>query len=226
MVKSKHVWFGVALVSSLLYALFWTNLGGERKPEVRPERHELSLPAEPSPLPAPPSRPSSVWAGQEGQPSQADQALHKRLQALEQRIRSIEEAGDEADTRFDQSANAGKPKRVSELQLGDWMQEVIRYDEWDGEYTEQVSVALSAALSNSVGTEAEEVECGQRFCRVALMRADGEKPDIRRLFGKEPFGGTGFTVPRADGQMDVFFPRPGIELQDVRREALQKLGEK
>lgn len=223
--KSKHIWFSAALASLLLYALFWTNLGGERKPEVRSERRELST--EPLPLPVPSSPPSSVWAGQEGHPSQAEQVLHERIQALEQRIRSIEEAGDgKPDTKFGQSANAGKPKRVSELQLGDWMREVIRYDEWDGEYTEQVSVALGTALSNSVGTEAEEVECGQRFCRVALVRADGEEPDIRRLFGKEPFGGTGFTVPRTDGQMDVFFPRPGVELRDVRREALQKISEK
>jgi hypothetical protein len=79
--------------------------------------------------------------------------------------------------------------------------------------------ATSATLERAPELQAQELECGKRFCRALLVDRRGVTVELQPLFGAAPFDGEGFTALGQGGQAEVYFTRAGQSLDALRKEA-------
>lgn len=153
--------------------------------------------------------------------------LSKVLADLESRLRSAEDAIGEPTTDAAVSnsveqatdtavSNSG---RVSEGDLGHWMDETLRVGYWDRDSTTQATEQAVKSLEKAPDVILEDMRCSESFCRATFAQINGEQPDIGSLFGKPPFVNEGFTIHEPDGRVTLYFTQPGESLEALRGEA-------
>jgi hypothetical protein len=153
-------------------------------------------------------------------------AVAEQLAALEARLKGVEAAharGDAAKARSeepsDSTVESGKPKRLSEGDLAAWMRSELGAAGYDPSRTREAEQQIEQSLSALPGVELDDAECGARFCRCTLSRADGERPEVDELFGAPPFVNQAFTIFEADGSVSIFFTSRGVSIDQLRLEA-------
>lgn len=168
------------------------------------------------------------------QETQHEQArLNAALLALAARVGSIESAKSDSpkvvsveenneqqtDTIASSNPNpAPEPRKVSEAELGQWMNESLSMSSADAHLTAQATEQAAMSLAKTPGVNLETMQCDSRFCRATFASKSGRAPNIGDLFGEPPFVTEGFTVNEADGRVSIYFTQPGISLADVRVE--------
>jgi hypothetical protein len=157
--------------------------------------------------------------------------LNERLADLDTRLRSLENTAHEAAS---DSAEQGKdtagpdrgtgkpgPKKISDADIGHWMDETLRAGFFDREATELAREQAVKSIAKLPGLGLEDIQCGRDFCRATFTQENGEPPEIEGLFGEPPFETEGFAVNEADGRVALYFTRPGESLEALRGEAQQ-----
>jgi hypothetical protein len=146
--------------------------------------------------------------------------LAKRLAALEQRVADIRATPPAAEPRAKPSEDGeASPAAASGADLGAWMTETIRGEEWDRKRTEQVEDELATALAKVPNLSLENVECGRRFCSSTFTATDGKASAVAALWGLPPLDGEGFTRTGPTGEISVYFTKPGESLDRLQQEA-------
>jgi hypothetical protein len=179
-----------------------TSLPGHQA-AVQPERRQTAAPA-----------PNSAIV------STQTTALARRLAELEQRVGAMSAeplAPDSKAKRADDSETSPAP--ASGPDLGAWMTEAIRGEEWDRKRTEEVEDELASALARVPNLSVENVECGRRFCSGTFSATDGRAPAVAALWGLPPLDGEGFTRTGPAREVSVYFAKPGESLDRVQQEA-------
>ena len=172
--------------------------------------------------------------------AQQEQArLSAALAALATRLGSVETAVSEPRTnvvgrnRVEQSTDTadlnngtgndgtGKPesRKVSETDLGHWIDETIRIGSGDAYLTAKATEQAAVSLRKFPNVNLENMQCDQRFCRATFTKTNSKESDIQALYGEPPFVSEGFTINEADGRVLLYFTQPGVSLADLRGEA-------
>lgn len=152
--------------------------------------------------------------------SRQQQALVGTMLAdLESRLRAVEvqqePLGDSREG--ERTAERRRPGVVGEADLGRWMDEALDVG-WDPGLTQQIVGEAEGVIADMPGVEIEDMHCGARFCRAAFAGEDGAEPALGDLFGHPPFMNDGFTMLQPDGQVVLYFLRPGESLDALRSE--------
>jgi hypothetical protein len=147
--------------------------------------------------------------------------LDQKMLELEARLANVEAKGkSEPTSAVDSDSSAERaPKRISEAEVAVWMDEALRAAPRDQNWVGQTTAQLEEALKGAPNVDLDEVECGNRFCRVTFSRQDAAPPDLRTLFGTPPFVTEGFTIDTPDGGVMMYFVRAGESLDGLRNEA-------
>lgn len=109
-------------------------------------------------------------------------------------------------------------RKISEAELGQWMDESLSVGSADSHLTAQATEQAAMSLAKTPGVNLEAMQCDPRFCRATFASKTGRAPNVGDLFGEPPFITEGFTVNEADGRVSVYFTQPGVTLADVRGE--------
>lgn len=169
------------------------------------------------------------------QRAQQDQArLSAELAVLNARLGSIETAASEPGTNvvgrnsvepstdaIDFNDGTGKPesRKVSEADLGHWIDETFRVGSGDAHLTAQATEQAAMSLGKLTNINLDTMQCDERFCRATFTKTNGKEPDIQALYGEPPFLTEGFTLYEADGRISLYFTQPGVTLAELRGEA-------
>ena len=168
---------------------------------------------------------------------QAQQARLHRMQAdFDRRLRTVEatdatppagaaiSVGTEADSDTVVMNIDGEPveiEEVSEIDLGRWMDEILRVEYVKQDSTELATEQVLNSLEKVPGVLLEAMQCGESFCRAIFAHENGGQPDVDDLFGAPPFEGESFTVNDPDGRVTLYFTSTGGSLDALRSEARQ-----
>jgi hypothetical protein len=155
--------------------------------------------------------------------------MHDKIAALEARLRDMEasaskHAQNQPISRPDTpDANNGtdkaKPKKLSEGDLGQWMDKILDTGDFDRDTTKSITDQMATSLTEVPGLNLTDLQCGERFCRAGFGADNGKAPNISQLIGASPFIESGFTVTEPDGRVRFYFTQPGESLSDLRSEA-------
>lgn len=169
------------------------------------------------------------------QRAQQEQArLSVELAALNARLGSIEAADSEPGRKVvgqnsieqstdiaDLNDGTGKPesRKVSEADLGHWIDETFRVGSGDTHLTAQATEQAAMSLRKLSNINLDDMQCEERFCRATFTKINGKEPDIQALYGEPPFLTEGFTLYEADGRISLYFTQPGVSMTELRNEA-------
>jgi hypothetical protein len=142
------------------------------------------------------------------------------LTELENRVSAVEV---ERAQRERSERNGNATPRLSEADLGQWMDATMTAQSRDRVYTSEVKEQFKVSLTYAPGVKLEDVDCGSRFCRATFTQPDGAPPTLRQVIGASPFMTEGFTLGDADGRMAIYFVRAGETLDALRKEASVEL---
>jgi hypothetical protein len=164
-----------------------------------------------------------------GQDRQRLVIMNEKIAALEARLRELEStAGDQAqeltapsqdEPRANKDAEKAKPKRFSEDDFGQWMDEALNTGDFDRDATRLTMEQMETSLAEVPGIDLADMLCGQRFCRASFVSDNGKRPNVSQLFGASPFIDSGFSINEPDGRVRVYFTQPGQSLSELRSEA-------
>jgi hypothetical protein len=154
--------------------------------------------------------------------------LNKILENLETRLSTLETvessvlSNSTENTIGEIESNVSKnveKSQVSEADIGKWMDEGLRVENWDQDTTKQATYQAEESLEKVPGVYLENMQCSDRYCRASFTHEDGKQEAILDLFGSPPFENEGFTVNEPDGRVALYFARPGESLEEIRNEA-------
>lgn len=158
--------------------------------------------------------------------------LNRTLADLDTRLRSVEAGargqttstvGSDSDEQATDESNSeggkARSRKVTEADLGHWMDETLRVGTFDQVATQLAIEQAGKSVAEAPGVILEDMQCGERFCRATFADQNGERPAIERLFGAPPFSTEGFTINETDGRVSLYFTRPGETIEGFRREA-------
>lgn len=155
--------------------------------------------------------------------AQLDERLNS-LEALDSIARApavsspqVEQVSSPADTDRDLKGLA----RISENDLGEWIDESLGVGYWDEQATAIATEQVATALVKVPGVELQGMQCMEGVCRARFAQQGGTTPAIGELFGEPPFVNEGFTVEEADGSVSLYFTGAGVSLDQLRSEAIQ-----
>lgn len=155
--------------------------------------------------------------------------MNDKIANLEARLRDMEaiaseHAQDHTVARPDDSeANKGtekaKTKKLSEGDLGHWMDKALDTGDFDRDTTKLIMEQMATSLAEVPDINLTDMQCGERFCRASFVSDNGKTPNIAQLIGASPFIDSGFTINEPDGHVRVYFTQPGQSLSELRSEA-------
>lgn len=169
------------------------------------------------------------------QRAQQEQArMSAELAALTARLGSVETSNsvprtnvvgrdnvEQSTDPVDLNDGAGKPesRKVSEADLGHWIDETFRVGSGDAHLTAQATEQAAMSIRKLSNINLDDMQCDERFCRATFTKTNGKEPDIQALYGEPPFLTEGFTLYEADGRISLYFTQPGVTLAELRGEA-------
>lgn len=109
------------------------------------------------------------------------------------------------------------PKQVSEAELGQRLDETLLASGGDAQLTTRALEQALSGVTRLPGVSLEDMQCERRFCRATFFAETGETPRVEALFGEPPFMTEMFTIPGANGRVQVYFTQPGVTLEEIRR---------
>lgn len=155
--------------------------------------------------------------------------MSDRVADLEARLRDMEAnahgslqgqpASLPTEAESDKTAEKTNPKKLSESDLGQWMDNALNTGDFDRNTTKAMVEQMTTSLAEVPGVNLADLQCGERFCRANFTSDDGKAPNIAQVMGASPFIESGFTIAEPDGGVKVYFTQPGESLSDLRSEA-------
>ena len=155
--------------------------------------------------------------------------MNEKIAALEARLRDMEATANERaqnqlvsrpDTPVaDNGTDKAKAKKLSESDLGHWMDAILDTGDFDRDATKLTLAQMGTSLAEVPGVNLADMQCGARFCRASFVADNGKSPNVSQLIGASPFIESGFTIKEPDGRVRVYFTQPGESLSDLRSEA-------
>lgn len=127
---------------------------------------------------------------------------------------AAQEYKEESELDLEKSRN--QRKIVTEMQLSQYVDNVIENDGWDEHATNTAWAQTHQVLETMPGVLLDDIQCGTNICRASFARIDGEVPDISNIWGNPPFVSEGFTIPQKDGSVILYFTSEGSSVNDFR----------
>ena len=154
--------------------------------------------------------------------------LEKRLDKLTAElsdIRNIEDLGWESDDQADADSQSDKdPMKISDKEFGQLLDQLITDGGFDEEFTDIAIGQTQEILAEMPGVNLDDMKCGVGFCRAVFSHENGERPEIRGIFGRPPFMNDSTSIYEPDGSISLYFTEPGVSLGDLKLEVLAEKG--
>ena len=174
-----------------------------------------------------------IRAEHRDQPAHAEQQqltlMNERLATLEARLHDMEATANEHaqeqtasipnEPEPNKDSEKAKPKKLSEGDLGHWMDKTLEAGDFDRDTTKSITEQMATSLAEVSDINLTDMQCGERFCRASFVSDNGKTPNVSQLIGASPFIESGFTINDPDGRVKVYFTQPGQSLSDLRSEA-------